>query len=530
MAKGWRGPEYPGEFPTLGYVVADWIEANCAIPDGEQAGESFVLTDEQLRFVCWHYRLHPKAATSSKPSSAFSYRRSQLVRPQKWGKGPLSAALICAEANGPVIFDGWDAVGEPVGRPWATPWIQVVAVSEDQTDNVWTALVPMIELGDLKADIPDTGKTRINVAGAYGSAGKIEPVTSAAVSRLGQRITFAVHDETHSWTRANQGVKLADVQRRNLGGMGGRSIETTNAWDPTEESVAQTTFESAPPDVYRDYPDPPKGSIKNKRDRRRMLRHAYAGAPWVDLDRIDAEVLELLPRDPNQALRFFCNRIEAGADKAFDLERWKSLANLDREVKPRSLITLGFDGSRRQDSTGLVGTEVESGHQFVLGAWERPQEVTAEDWEVPEPEVNDAVAFAFETFDVYRLYADPPYWETAIDHWAGEYGEDRVIRWWTNRNKAMAYALRAWVGDWREETLSHDGNEVLERHIANAVKRKTRIRDDETGDWLWVIRKDGANSPRKIDLAMAADLSWEARGDAIREGANKKREYQRASW
>ena len=30
----WRGPEVPGEFPTLGYQVADWIEDMCAIPDG----------------------------------------------------------------------------------------------------------------------------------------------------------------------------------------------------------------------------------------------------------------------------------------------------------------------------------------------------------------------------------------------------------------------------------------------------------------------------------------------------------------
>ena len=194
----WRGPEHPGEFPTLGYEVADWIQAHCAIPDGDKAGESFVLTDEQLLYLLWHYRLHPAAKAGAKPSAAFVFRRSQLVRSQKWGKGPLSSGVICAEAAGPVLFDGWDADGEPVGKPWATPWIQVVAVSEDQTDNVWTSLVPMIELGALAADIPDTGKTRINVAGAHGSRGLIEPVTSAANSRLGQRLTFAVHDETHS--------------------------------------------------------------------------------------------------------------------------------------------------------------------------------------------------------------------------------------------------------------------------------------------------------------------------------------------
>jgi hypothetical protein len=524
----WRGPEVPNEFPTLGFIVADWIEANCAVPDGEKAGEPFLLTDEQLRFLLWHYRLRPKAKKAGKPSSAFEFRRSQLVRPQKWGKGPLSAAMICAEAAGPVLFAGWDRDGEPIGKSWATPWIQVVAVSEDQTDNVWTALVPMIELGALNAEIPDTGKTRINVSGAYGSAGKIEPVTSAAISRLGQRITFAVHDETHSWTEHNGGVRLADVQRRNLAGMGGRSIETTNAWDPSEESVAQVTHESAPPDVYRDFVVAPEGSVRNKRDRRRVLKAVYGDSWWVDVDRIEAEILELLPRDPNQAERFYFNRLVAGADKAFDLELWNSLT-LEEEIAPGRLVALGFDGSRRLDSTGLVATDVELGHQVVVGAWERPREMRLEDWEIPADEVTAAVDLAFETWDVWRLYGDPPYWETPMDEWAGRWGEERVVRWWTNRLKAVAYALKAFTGDIASGELSHDGNEVLSRHIGNAVKHQTRMRDDD-GAWLWVIRKDNPKSPRKIDLAMAALLSWEARGDAIKDGALTKPTYTTAGF
>lgn len=506
---------------TLGYEIAAWIEDNCAVPDGERAGEPFVPSPEQVRFLAWFYALDAQGR--------FAFRRGLLVRPQKWGKGPLSAAIICAEAAGPVVFDGWLDDGAPSGRSWATPWIQVVAVSEDQTDNVWTALVPMIELGALKADIPDTGKTRINVRGAHGSSGVIEPVTSAAISRLGQRLTFAVHDETHSWTRHNGGVKLADTQRRNLAGMGGRSLETTNAWDPSEESVAQTTFEADLPDVLIDYPKPAKGSVSNRRERRKVLRGVYAGAPWVDLDRVDAEIEELLGRDPGQAERFFLNRIVAGQDNAFDVGLWKSLAEPGRTIDAGRLVTLGFDGARRQDSTGLVATDVETGFQQVVGVWERPRDIPVDDWEVDDAAVHEAVEFAFNEWDVWRLYGDPPYWESALDEWAGRHGEDRVIRWWTNRLKAMAYALKAWSGDWREGVLSHDGDEALERHVGNAVRHATRMRDEDAS-WMWVIRKDGAKSPRKIDLAMAACLSWEARGDAIRSGALNTQVFAKAQW
>jgi hypothetical protein len=131
---------------------------------------------------------------------------------------------------------------------------------------------------------------------------------------------------------------------------------------------------------------------------------------------------------------------------------------------------------------------------------------------------------------VWRMYADPPYWETPIDEWAGRYGDQRVVRWWTNRTKAMAYALRAFHGAIADKNLSHDGHEALTRHIGNAVRFQTRMRDPDTAGFLWTIRKDGQKSPRKIDLAMAACLSWEARGDAIAAGALNRKTYGRASW
>jgi hypothetical protein len=130
------------------------------------------------------------------------------------------------------------------------------------------------------------------------------------------------------------------------------------------------------------------------------------------------------------------------------------------------------------------------------------------------------------------MYGDPPYWETALDRWAGVYGSERVVRWWTNRDRPMAFALKAWRNDMRAGVLSHDGNPVLAEHIGNAVKKWTKIRDEETvedgtdgaaravlREFLWLIRKESPRSRRKIDLAMAACLSWEARGDALRAGA-----------
>jgi hypothetical protein len=46
-------------FPTLGYDVADFIESSCVVPDRDQMGDPFMLTDEQLRFLLHFYRLNP---------------------------------------------------------------------------------------------------------------------------------------------------------------------------------------------------------------------------------------------------------------------------------------------------------------------------------------------------------------------------------------------------------------------------------------------------------------------------------------
>ena len=508
-------------FPTLGYQVADWIEERCAIPDRELVGDPFLLTDEQLLFLLHFYRLHPK-------TGKFVYTRgAQLTRPQKWGKGPIAAAVICAEAQGPVLFDGWDAAGEPVGKPWSTPLIQVTAVSEDQAENIYSALLPMIELGALHAEIDDTGLGRINLPGG----GKIEPVTASARSRLGQRLTFAAEDQTESWLRANGGRKLADNQRRNLAGMGGRFLSTPNAWDPTEESVAQQTAEHEQEGVYHDDVEPPEGlSIRNKVERRRALRIVYGDAvagnrggkkkrvePWIDLDRIDTEIRALIDRDAAQAERFFLNRKEAAEARAFNGDRWKSMAK-SREVESGALVVIGIDGARFTDALAVVATEVETGYQWLVGVWERPANAD-EDYEHPKDEIDGALSEVFERFYVWRAYVDRQWIEDWVDSWQGRWGDKRVVPWLTNRPRQMAYAVRSYSEAIVAEDFDHDGATTFARHIKNAVKRLVNIYDDKRRQ-MHVIGKPDAS--RKVDAAIAGLLSWEARGDAISANAKPK--------
>jgi hypothetical protein len=494
---------------SFGWKVADWIEANCVIPDGWRAGEAYLLTPEMRVFLDEFYSV-------DEPTGQFVYRRgAQLIRPQKWGKGPFSAAIILAEAMAPVV--PVLEYGKLKIKRWPKPWIQVTAVSEDQTVNVFSALIPMIALGPLAAQIPDSGLGRINLP----SGGWIEPVTASARSRLGQRVTFCVEDETHSWLQSNGGWTLADNQRRNLAGMGGRFLETTNAFDPVEQSVAQRTFEAkAPGTLIDDAPSPP-GSVRDREERDAVLSEVYRDAlvdrgGWVDRGRIHAEIDALLEHDPAQAERFFLNRKLATEGAAFNLVAFKELKR-EKWYPPRgSIIVIGVDGARFQDALAIVATDVKTGFQWPLEIIERPEDAP-DDYEHDLERADGALREAFERWVVWRVHIDPQRIEHLVERWANRWGPKRIVEWLTYRPRHIAFAIREYEQAIGAGAVSHDGNPLFVRHIGNARKRELTVKDD-LERLMHTLAKDSIRSPRKIDAAMAAVLSWKARSAALEAG------------
>lgn len=331
--------DYLVDFPTLGDIVDAWIEAHCRVPDGFHRGQPLRQADWQFWCLANHYRVRREAYwRPERPllNQAFVYRRSLIVGPQKLGKGPWAAGLVSAEAVGPTVFGGWAEEGdgyacadhgcscgweyeylpgEAMGIRQPSPLIQLTATSEEQVDNVMKPLRSMIGLGPL-ADLLLVREGFIRIIGSSDDEDmdRIDAVTSSARPRLGNPISFALQDETGLYTKTNKLIEVADSQRRGAAGMGGRTIETTNAWNPAELSQAQLSWESQAQDIFKFFRRAPAGlSYRNKAERRRIHAHVYAGSPWVDLDSIEGEAAELLERDPAQAERFFGNRLVAGA-------------------------------------------------------------------------------------------------------------------------------------------------------------------------------------------------------------------------
>lgn len=330
---------YVVDFPTLGDLIDAWIERHCMVPDGFSRGKAFRQYDWQFWCTANHYRIRPEARwIPEQPllNQAFVYRRSQVVAPQKTGKGPWAGAITAAEAVGPTIFYGWAEAGdkyfcsdngcpcgweyeylpgEPMGIRHPSPLIQLLATSEDQVMNIYRPLSAMIRLGPL-GELMKVREGFIRIMGSSGDddMDRIDAVSSNAQSRLGNPISFAFQDETGLYTKTNKLVGVAQTQRRGAAGMGGRTIETTNAWDPSMNSTAQQTFESQAEDIFKYFRQPPKDlSYKNRRDRAKMHAYGYAGSTHVDLNSIEAEAAELMETDPAMAERFFGNKLVSGS-------------------------------------------------------------------------------------------------------------------------------------------------------------------------------------------------------------------------
>lgn len=170
-------------------------------------------------------------------------------------------------------------------------------------------------------------------------------------------------------------------------------------------------------------------------------------------------------------------------------------------------VCLGFDGSDFDDWTALRG-ETRDGLQFTprfgpdrLPAIWNPKETP--DQRTPRGNVTDAVRDCFARFDVRRLYCDPPRFETDIDEWAQEFGEERVIQWATYRPKQMHEALERFVSDLAADRIKHDGCPITVAHMANARKITRANR--------YVIGKP--NDHQKIDAVLASVLAHEAAAD-----------------
>lgn len=529
-----------GEFhlpeKTLGWGVLAWMFTYILQPGGPHAGEAFMPTDEQARFILWWYAVDPS-------TGRFVYRDGVLRRLKGWGKDPLAAALALAELCGPVAFSHFDPSGEPVGKIRPSAWIQVAAVSQDQTRNTFTLFPAMAS-----AKMRETYGLDINKTIIFSKAGgMIEAVTSSPLSMEGKRPTFVIKNETQWWLENNSGHDMSTVISGNVNkaAYGGcRSLAICNAHIPGQESIGEQDWDAyqkmasgqaidtgllydaveapagTPVSEIPSPDDDPEGYAQGLEALRQGLLVARGDAVWLDVENIIASILDI--REPiTESRRKFLNQINAAEDSWIAPHEWDQC--MDAELRPLQqgdMITLGFDGSKGNDWTALVACRVEDAAIFLIKAW-NPERYNNE---IPRELVNNTVEWCFSHYNVVGMRADVKEFESYVDAWGAQFGRKLKVKAsgkhpvgfdMRSNQKVFTLDCERFEAAVLESDVVHNGDMTLRSHITNAHRRP-----NNHGISIGKATKD---SSRKIDAAVCAVLAFGIRQEYMMSKNNRRR-------
>lgn len=550
---------------SLGWLAVAWMEYFVVHGPGDVQGMPVSHGDEYTGFVVDCYAL----GEGGKDDGRMMYDSAFFSRPKGCDKSGLGARLGLFEALGPCRFLGWAEggevyrdpwglgfeyvyeAGEPMGRPVTVPYLRIMATEEGQTGNVYdTIYFNLTDDAARLSHVPnvDPGLTKINLP----DGGEITPSTASSSSKDGGKETWVCFDETHLYNTPELRRMYATVTR-NLRKRKKIAqtwyLETTTMFAPGQDSVAERTYEEAEAiregrkkrgraRLIYDHRYGVVKDLKNEVELRAALRDAYGDAmEWIDEDTLVDDFYDLR-NDSADGKRYFLNSRTSSSDAWMDPDAWE-LCRREEEIAAGELVTLGFDGSIRDDATALTACRVSDGHLQLLGVWEKPEGPEGDGWQVDRESVNAAVASAFEKYEVCGFYCDPPHWQDYVDAWTRDYGESlqvravlsRPLEWWTNRPTAMEQALNrfteavddkglSWAGvdkaDDVETSFARRGL-ALARHVLNAKRRPMG------GNRHIGIGKEHPKSPKKIDAAMSATLAYECRADAVAAGITKRK-------
>lgn len=565
-------------WPTLGPQVCEFIEERAIFGPGDLKGQPARLSPEKRAIVYRAYEVYPKIISKAyagagpglvvrDPHPLAGRRRFKRVG---WSvrkglaktEGMAWFAYVELHAEGPVRCDGFDAKGQPVGRPVDSPYIPLLAYTKDQVEELaFGALYTVVTEGP-DADLFDASLERIVRLDEFGRAdGKALPLAGSPNAADGARTTFQGFDEPHRLylPRLREAHDTMDANLPKRPAADGWSLYVGTAGHLGQGSIAEDLHieaqaidrgEISEPRIFyfhRDAGRTHRGDKQHGHDLRstegRIAAIAEATGPegeygpgqFSDI----AEKWDRPRADHAYLDRVWLNLWEQSGRQAFDPVQQRALI-VPRQIRPGSLVTVGFDGARYRDSTAFVLTEVATGLQQVWGLWERPPDAERQQldedehaWEVPETEVDAALAQIATTFRVFRGNFDPPHWTEKVGAWAGKWSW--VEEFHTYQRHPMALACRdyreamtsgavSYATDERPATNSPVPDETmtqaLARHIANAGRVDTNLYDDE-GERLWILGK--IHPDRKFDACMAAVISWQARLVALKKGANQPR-------
>jgi hypothetical protein len=495
----------PEPWDSLGGPICDYIEAKLCHGPGDLIGQPKTLSDEERLCIYRAYEIHPRG---SKMEGRRRFKQVAYSRRKGVAKTELAALIAICECapDAPVRFDGWDAIGHPVGRPIIDPYIPMLAFTEEQVEELAFRAVYEILAHSRDADAWDLTLERIKPKDV---PGKIEPIAGSPSAADGARTTFQNFDEPHRMIlpRIKEAVAtmLRNVPKRRAADAW--SLYSSTMYGPGESSVfeelhtyalAVARGEIKDPVLYFDHRQASERWDLSRDDELRaaIIEASGDAAAWADVDSI-ASMFREPGGDENANRRYWLNQRRRTAKGWAIVPLFGALAEPGCIAPDGDRIVLGFDGSYSRDCTALVGCTIEEiPRVFVIRAWEKPIDNPA--WRVPRRDVKDAVEAAMERWEVVEFAPDPPGWVSEIEEWEETYGET-VVRFETNQPRRMGPAVDDMEQAVRDATMRHDGSEILARHMANCVPMERAGRT--------VVTKEHPDSPDKIDVAVCAIIA-----------------------
>jgi len=485
-------------------------------------GEPWEFTLSQKRWLHLWYAI--------RPDGRWLYRRGVVRRAKGVGKDPLLAAQALIEACGPVVFDGFDANGRPVGRAHRMSLVQIGANSEGQGQDALRVANGMISADLAVEESADPGINRTIFAGGK----RIEILTNSESSAEGDPATAVLLNETHHMTPSSGRHRIAKVGRRNAAkSPGGRArvADFTNAHLPGEGSVAEGSFDAwqkqvaglaARKDILYDSREAaPHLRLHIDKERKLGIAQAYSEAPWVDQERIEDEALDP-DTAPADSVRYYFNALPTNETDWVEPRNWDARATAG-PLEPDEPVSLFLDCSKSTDATTLAACRISDGAVYALGGWQRPHGDRGTGWLAPRERVDAAVRLAFTNLDVQWFGVDPSpalddetealYWAETIDNWHRDFRDD-VLVWASPGHSAVLFDMRrstpgssdrlrafteaaemtAQAIDDESGDLAHDGDPMMRVHVHNARRRPNQ--------WGVGLGKSSRSSSKLVDYAV----------------------------
>lgn len=462
-----------------GDLYADLIDATCRITRDSVAGG----VGQMLVMRQWQRQLL-RRVFARRADGYLKHRTALIGTPRKNGKSELGAGI---------------GIGNMLLGPMGGE-IYSCAADKGQASIIFNTAKRMVEMDPHLSSVIKTYSHVLEVP----STGTIyRALSSEAFTKEGLNPTLVLFDELH----AQPTRELWNVMQLAMGSrVEPLMLAITTAGVRTDrtgqDSICYATYQHGVGVARKEISDPtffmawwePAAGVAAPHTEPRTWREANPG--FDDLV-AEADFKAVVGRTEENEFRIKrTNQWVASGKVWLPSGAWEAIAEPQRYPggpAAGTKICLGLDGSMSGDSTAIIGVTVEERpHIFAVGVWEK--DPYDPNWSVPRAEVKNAFREACARWDVVEGPWDDYLWQDAAEELTQE---GYPIEPYPQTPERMGKATQRFYEAVVDKAVSHDGDAVLDRHIANAVPKPT-------SKGFARIVKESPDSPRRIDAAVTA--------------------------